>query len=518
MNVTVKSGKFETVKSEAMLLTHFQGERGLSHELSVVDKALRGKIKKVLSTEEFSGKPNQLFLLHTLGELPANRVLIVGLGKKKAVDRDRLRDAMGTAACHLRGLGVKSFSATVHGGILPKNSVQETAQTIIEGCLLGLYRFTPYRTEGRDELKTIDHMTMIAPSPAIEKQAAQGAELGKVIAEATNFSRDLVNHPGNTVTPTRLAKEARLLAKKHRMTCHVLEREDANRLGMGSFLAVAQGSQEPPKFIVLEYQGGRSKQNPVVLIGKSITFDSGGISLKPSEKMEEMKGDMAGGAAVLGTLKAVADLQLPISLIGILPAAENMPAGTAIKPGDVVTAMSGLTIEVINTDAEGRMVLADGLTYAARYKPSVVIDLATLTGACVVALGHHATGILGNNEVLIKRLIRAGEATGERLWQLPLWDAYYDQIKSDVADIKNVGGRGAGTITAAAFLGKFAKDYSWAHLDIAGTAWTNTSRPSQPKGASGVGVRLLIQYLSSIRHTQSKTVSKPKRKRRKSGI
>jgi leucyl aminopeptidase len=515
MQVSFQSGTIDAVKSEAVVLTLFEGDRTVQREWSGVDKALRGRIRKVLSEGDFSGKVGEVLLLHSFGELPASRVLLVGMGKRRKADPEHVRRAMGPAARFLRDHGLKGFAVSVHRGVLPGHSLQDISQAIVEGCLLGLYQFLPYRTEHPDHKKQISRITLVAPTPALEKQVSEGARRGKILAEAVNFSRDLVNHPSNTVTPTRLAKEAAGLAKAHGFKFQVLERADAKRLGMGAFLGVAQGAEEPPKFIVMEYRKGGSAAAPVVLVGKSITFDTGGISLKPSEKMEEMKGDMAGGAAVLGTFKAVAELGLPVSLIGILPATENMPSGNAIKPGDVVTALSGLTVEVINTDAEGRLVLADGLAYAARYKPSAVIDLATLTGACVVALGHHATGILGNNESLIGHLIRAGKKTGEKLWQLPLWEEYDEQIKSDVADIKNVGGRGAGTITAAAFLGKFAKKLPWAHLDIAGTAYIDTARPYIPKGATGVGVRLLTEYLSSLRPTQSGRSSRRRTVRRK---
>jgi leucyl aminopeptidase len=323
----------------------------------------------------------------------------------------------------------------------------------------------------------------------------EGARVGQIVAEAACLVRDLGNQPGNVATPTMLAQTAQRIAQQHGLRCQVLDRVQIEELGMGAFMSVARGSQEPPKFIILEHNADHEDLQTLVLVGKGITFDSGGISIKPGEKMEMMKFDMSGGAAVLGTLQAVAQLDLPLHVVGLVPATENLPSGTATKPGDIVRALSGKTIEVINTDAEGRMILADALAYAQRYQPAAVIDLATLTGACVVALGHHAIGLMGNNLELIARLKEAGQASGERVWELPLWEEYHEQLKSDVADMKNVGGRPAGAITAAALLSKFAEGYPWAHLDIAGTAYTDEEKSYIPKGGTGVGVRLLVELL-----------------------
>jgi leucyl aminopeptidase len=308
-------------------------------------------------------------------------------------------------------------------------------------------------------------------------------------------ARDLVNEPGNVKSPEFLAQHARSLAEEAGLDCTVLEKAELEREGLGALLGVAQGSVREPRLIILRYRGGNGDARPIALIGKGVVFDAGGICLKPAEKMDEMKTDMAGGAAVLGTLHAATLLKLPVNLVGIIPAVENLPSGSAIRPGDVLTSLSGKTIEVVNTDAEGRLILADALTYARRFNPRVVIDLATLTGACVIALGHNASAVLGNHGGLVRQLLRAGEASGERLWHLPLWEEYATQIKSEIADVKNTGGRPAGTITAAAFLQKFAADFTWAHLDIAGTAWEEKGRHYLPKGGTGVGVRLLCHYL-----------------------
>jgi leucyl aminopeptidase len=327
--------------------------------------------------------------------------------------------------------------------------------------------------------------------------AERAIEKAGYIVEGVTLARNLVNEPGNIKSPAYLASQARELAEQVGIKCEILDQDQLAALGFGALLGVAQGSTRTPKLITLEYNGGNHDAQPIVLVGKGVVFDAGGISLKPAEKMDEMKMDMAGGAVVLGVLKAAALLKLPVNLVGIVPAVENLPSGSAYRPGDILTSLSGKTIEVLNTDAEGRLILADALTYAARYRPRVVIDLATLTGACIIALGHHAAAVLGNHDGLIRQLILAGENSGEKLWQLPLWQEYATQLKSHVADMKNIGGRPAGTITAAAFLQKFADNYTWAHIDIAGTAWEEKGQPYTPKGGTGFGVRLLLDYLQA---------------------
>jgi leucyl aminopeptidase len=317
----------------------------------------------------------------------------------------------------------------------------------------------------------------------------------QIITQAVYFTRDLISAPSNEMTPSIMALKAREIAKKKNVICKVLDKAKMKELGMNSLLGVAQGSNEEPKFIILEYSGGKKNEAPVVLVGKGLTFDSGGISIKPAEKMDEMKSDMSGGAAVMGTVMAAADLELPLNIIGLIPATENMPGGKAYKPGDILKSYSGKNIEVINTDAEGRLILADALTYASKYKPAAIIDIATLTGACIIALGDDVIGMLGTDDKLKKEINKAAENTGELVWEMPLWECYHEQIKSDIADYKNSGGRAAGTITAAAFLSKFVGDFPWVHLDIAGPAWSSKDKPYIPKGASGVAVRLLVEFL-----------------------
>jgi leucyl aminopeptidase len=512
MNITATHGRIENEASEVLLLSHWEEEKTLAGEAATVNTRLRGRLGELLKNGEFTGRHGQTSIVHIApGEsLRVKRIVLIGLGKRKAASLEKLRQAMGKAAKTIRDLGAASFSTPL---ILPAPPILPTrkgngrpgvdegeraaAQAMVEGVLLGLYQFTVYRTEHTNNTgKALKRMTLVVSDAGSLAKVREGVRVGQIAGEAATFVRDLCNHPANVVTPTYIANQARKIAKESHVRCTVLDRPQMQRLGMGALLGVAQGSSEPPKFVILEYHGGRPAERPVVLVGKTVTFDSGGISLKPADNMEQMKADMTGGAAVLAAIRAAARLRLPLNVVGIIPATENMPGGRATKPGDILTSLSGKTIEVINTDAEGRLILADGLTYAARYKPAVLVDIATLTGACAVALGNHAIGVLGNNEALIGELKAAGEASGERAWQLPLWEEYYEQIKSDVADMKNTGGRPGGTITAAAFLSKFVGDNTWAHLDIASTDWSDKERAYIPKGATGVGTRLLIRFLS----------------------
>ena len=501
MHVRVKQGRIETEPAEVLVLSHHEGDSAMQEEASIVDRALHGWLRGLLKSGEFEGKQNQTVLFHTQGKIPAKRVLLVGLGKKKDLRTDTVRQAMGTAVKRVSQTGARSFVTPIPGLAVPSASPLEVAQAMVEGSLLGAYRFSVYRSEASSKPKDLAGITMLAPSNGKVSDLEEGVRRGLASAEATAFVRDLCNHPSNVMTPTRLAKEAKAIARERAVHLKVLEKQSLERLGMGALLGVARGSHEPPKFIVLEYSGhrrtGRNSHGtkPIVLVGKTITFDTGGISLKPAENMEQMKADMTGGAEVLATIRAISRLRLPLHVIGILPATENMPGGRAIKPGDILTTLSGKTVEVQNTDAEGRLILADGLTYATRYKPAAIIDVATLTGACTVALGQFAIGMLGNNAALKKRLEQAGLQAGERVWEMPLWEDYFEQLKSDVADMRNIGGRGGGMITAAIFLSKFIGDYPWVHLDIASTDWSDRERAYIPKGPTGIGTRLLIQYL-----------------------
>jgi leucyl aminopeptidase len=368
-------------------------------------------------------------------------------------------------------------------------------QALAEGSILGLYRFLKYKTdEENDRKKDIRTIILLTESAGAVTAMRKGVKAGEVIAGSTAMARDMVSSPPVDMTPGVIATKAKELARQFGLKIQVLDKDRMQKLGMGALLGVASGSVQPPKFIIVEYRKG-GKKPFIALVGKTITFDSGGISIKPAENMDRMKDDMSGGAAVLGVIRNAAALKLPLNIVGLLPATENMPGGGAYKPGDVLRTMSGQTIEILNTDAEGRLILSDALAYACKYKPAVIVDIATLTGACSIALGAEATGMLGTDDRFKQRIRAAGEKTGERVWEMPLWEEYYEQIKSDIADMKNTGGRAGGLITAAALLSKFVQKYPWVHLDIAATAWTEKERPYTPKGATGIGVRLLTQFL-----------------------
>ena len=495
MQVTVQVGQTETTSAEVLVLTHCDGEGLAKQDAALLDQALGGSLRKLVQSKEFEGKANEVLLYHTQGKVPAKRLLLVGLGKKNEVTLEAIRQAMGSAAKRVRQAKVRSFSVSLPTVVPDGMSWVEVAQAMVEGTILGSYQFTEYRTTANSE-HDVAGMRILIPQKDRLRQVTEGVRRGVATAEATVFVRDLCNHPSNVLTPTRVASEAKTIAKAERIAIKILEQRTMERLGMGALLGVARGSQEPPKFIILEYNGAKNKnERPVVLVGKTITFDTGGISLKPAENMEHMKADMTGGAEVLASIRAAARLKLPLRLISILPVAENMPGGRAMKPGDIVTTLSGKTVEVQNTDAEGRLILADGLAYAMRYKPAVLIDIATLTGACVVALGQFAIGMFGTDQALKEQVRKSGQKAGERVWEMPLWEEYFEQLKSDVADMRNIGGRGGGMITAALFLSKFVGDCPWVHLDIASTDWSERERAYVPKGPTAIGTRLLVQYL-----------------------
>ena len=495
MQVDVKVGRAEAESAEVLVLTHCEGEGLNKQDGAPIDKLLGGALRDLLQSKEFEGKASEILLYHTHGKVPAKRLLLVGLGKKKDLTLDAVRQAMGHAVKRVRQAKAGSFTVTVPA-VTPKgHSPVEVAQAMTEGAILGGYQFTAYRSDNGAG-KDVGRMTLLAQQKGQVRQLAEGIRRGVATAEAAVFVRDLCNHPSNVMTPTRIANEAKAIAKDEGLTLKILEQKDMEQLGMGALLGVARGSNEPPKFIVLEYNGAKKKdERPVVFVGKTITFDTGGISLKPAENMEHMKADMTGGAEVLASIRAAARLELPLRLISILPVAENMPGGRAMKPGDIVKTLSGKTVEVQNTDAEGRLILADALAYAQRYHPAALVDIATLTGACVVALGQFAIGMFGTDQRLKEQVRKSGLKAGERVWEMPLWDEYFEQLRSDVADMRNIGGRGGGMITAALFLSKFAGDGPWVHIDIASTDWSERERAYIPKGPTGIGTRLLLQYL-----------------------
>jgi leucyl aminopeptidase len=490
----IKKGQPLSQKTPCLVVGIIEG-RYKTPLLQELDRAFDGTVTRAVREKEFTGSHKQTLLLHPGKRLATERVLLVGLGKERGIGPEHIRQAAGAAIGFLQERKLTALALDLSSFVWRGAKPATVAQALAEGVLLSSYRFDRYRTENGKELPPLlADCTLLVAGGAEAKAAEEGVALGQAVCRGVSFARDLVNEPGNVKSPDFLARQAQAMAGEVGLKCTILDREQLAAQGFGAMLGVAQGSVREPRLIVLEHHGGGDAR-PIALVGKGVVFDAGGISLKPAEKMDEMKMDMAGGAAVLGTMLAAALLQLPVNLVGIVPAVENLPSGSAIRPGDILTSLSGRTIEVLNTDAEGRLILADALTYARRFEPRVVIDLATLTGACIIALGHHASAVLGNHEGLVRKLIQSGERSGERLWQLPLWEDYAAQLKSDIADVKNIGGRPAGTITAAAFLGKFTDELTWAHLDIAGTAWEEKGRPCAPKGGTGVGVRLLTNYL-----------------------
>jgi leucyl aminopeptidase len=474
-------------------------EKGFSAPLlKELDQKLGGLLRQAQRNAEFTGKSGEKILFQPAGHLPSGRVLLIGLGPKAESSLEKIRQAAGSAMQQLieKKLGQAAFKLPLDA---QESELTAQIQATAEGILLASYRYDRFLGEKAKKSRKLPKEITLLIDSAGKKQACELAlATAQKICRSVMLARDLVNAPGNIKSPTYLAEQAKTAANDSTLQCKVLGQKELAKEGFGALLGVAQGSAREPHLIILEHNGGSKDEAPVALVGKGVTFDSGGISLKPGEKMDEMKMDMAGGAAVIGTMLAAALLELPINLVGIVPTVENMPSATAYRPGDILTSLSGQTIEVLNTDAEGRLILADALTYVKRYEPKLVVDLATMTGACIIALGHQATAILGNDQKLVQSLLNAGEESGERLWQLPLWDDYDQQIKSDVADVKNTGGRAAGTITAAAFLKKFAGDFRWAHLDIAGTAWRDQNQPYIPKGGTGVGVRLLVAFLQKL--------------------
>lgn len=490
MNI-VASGLSETnIKADIVILPLLEAAQ--SELYSDVDDATGGLISRVIASKEFTGKHNQLSLLH-VQHLRTERILLVGLGKRSELTSERVRRAGGKAFSFVRNLGLHDIAVsvrTLHGVPQPllKEGRYKQVVYFLEGGLLGVYRFEKYKkAENGSNIKKITILDNYAMLPL--KRLS-------VIVSAVYLARDLVNTPSNDMTPVHMGERAREAAGK-KVKVRILKEKEIKREGMEAYLAVSRGSAEPPRFVVMEYKGGKGA--PVVLIGKSITFDSGGISIKSAEGMEKMKYDMAGGAAVIAVLKAVSELSLPLNVTGILPAAENLPGGTAYKPGDVVSSINGKTIEIISTDAEGRLTLADAIGYAIKYmKPRTVIDIATLTGACPIALGNEAIAMMGNDDIIMDKMKDAADETYERVWQMPLYEEYKEYLKSDVADVKNAGGRVGSLVAAGYFLKEFAGETSWLHLDIAGTAWTEKEKSYIPKGATGVGVRLITDFLERL--------------------
>jgi leucyl aminopeptidase len=497
VEIKVVVGNIAELKADAILVHFFEGMEKLDGDIATVDKALGKAISELISQGEIKGKLSEISVVHSLGRLPASRVVVTGLGKQEELSRDKLCGAVAETCRLLRQKGTRTMATIAQSAGKAGISLEAAAQAVTEGALLGLYTFRKHVTK-EAEYGEIKEFTIVAKSQAERAALELGSSRGRVLAEATNLARDLVNEPANYMTPTIMAEEARKLAERHGLGYQVLERAEMQKLGMGALLGVAQGSKEPPKLIVLRYQGGDSAEADLALVGKGITFDSGGISIKAAEKMAEMKGDMAGGAAVIATMGALAQFKPRLNVVAAIPATENLPSGGALKPGDILTAMDGKTIEIVSTDAEGRLVLADALGYVCKLGAKRIVDVATLTGACRIALGDVCSGVFGNRQELIDRLLAAAAEVGELSWQMPLYEQYKEQNKSDVADIKNSGGRYGGAITAAQFLAEFVGDTPWVHLDIAGTYLSDKERACLVKGATGVPVRTLVNFVQSL--------------------
>jgi leucyl aminopeptidase len=476
------------MKSGCIVVGVFDGGK-LSKAGQALDKAAKHALSDLVARGDMTGKAASTLLLHKLNGIAAERVLLVGLGKSSELNNKVSLDIINATFKALNATPAKDAALFITDEGFGKSAQWIVKQTVFTAAEQA-FRADGLKSEPAKPatLKHVVFATLDKPAAELKTTLEQSA----AIANGMELTKTLGNLPGNICTPTYLSAHALALDKAHKkIKTTVLEEKDMQQLGMGSFLSVTRGSEQPAKLITLEYKGGDKKQKPIVLVGKGITFDTGGISLKPGAEMDEMKYDMCGAASVLGTLQAIAEMDLPLNVVGVIPTCENMPSGIATKPGDIVTSMSGQTIEILNTDAEGRLILCDALTYSAKFEPDTVIDIATLTGACVIALGHVAHGLFANEDNLAKELLAAGEQSHDRAWQLPLWDDYQPLLDSNFADMQNIGGRAGGTITAACFLARFTKEYRWAHLDIAGTAWLS----GKQKGATGRPVPMLTQYL-----------------------
>lgn len=492
MEFSIKNGNPGKQRSACVVVGVFE-TRVLTEAAKTLDKNANGYISDILNNGDMEGKAGSTLLLHKVPNTVCKRVLLVGLGKKSKLHDREYRNAVQAAFNALHETGaLDAVLFLIEDPVIKREISWKISHTVIM-AMKSVYHPDQLKSKHEGSKQHLRKVTLSTTSRVDSDIGEKALQWGLATAHGMSLTKDLGNLPPNVCTPSYLAELAMKMAKTYKLKATVLEQKDMERLGMGSLLSVAQGSSQPAKLITLEYWGRKKKEKPVVLVGKGVTFDTGGISLKPAAEMDEMKYDMCGAASVLGTIAAIAQMKLPINVVGIIPATENMPGGNATKPGDIVTSMSGQTIEILNTDAEGRLILCDALTYAERYEPEVVIDIATLTGACVIALGHVASGLLSNNEELAMELLNASEQAADRAWHLPLWDDYQEQLKSNFADMANIGGRAAGTITAACFLSRFTKKYRWAHIDIAGTAWESGKK----KGATGRPVPLLTQFLTT---------------------
>jgi len=491
MDFIVKSGLPEKQRSACIVVGIFQS-RKLTSVAERIDSASKGHISNILRRGDMDGAIGQSLLLYNVPGTLADRVLLIGCGKEREFSDKQYRQIIKKTVMTLKDTGATEAVCYLTELNLKGRDMHWKVRQAVETTADSTYQFDQLKSTKTKNKRPLRKFILTVPSRRDLAKAEKASLEGSAVAAGVDLAKTLGNLPGNICTPTYLANQAKSIAKKNRaMKVDILEEADMEKLGMGALLSVSRGSRQPAKLIVLDYKGGAKTAKPIVLVGKGVTFDSGGISLKPGGQMDEMKYDMCGAASVIGTMAAISMLNLSVNVVAIVPASENLPDGDASKPGDIVTSMSGQTIEILNTDAEGRLVLCDALSYAEKFDPSVVIDVATLTGAVIVALGRHANGLLSNHPPLVNDLTNASKITGDRVWELPLWDEYQDQLKSNFADIANIGGREAGTITAACFLSRFTQRYHWAHLDIAGTAW----KSGDAKGATGRPVPLLMQYI-----------------------
>ena len=483
------TGGFLTGKSDCIVIGVFEGQ-SLSGAAREIDAATKGLLTRIVKAGDMQGKGGSTLFLHEVEGIGASRVLLVGLGKQDAFGQKAYMDAARAAWRAILGTKIVQVTFTLAQLPVKERGADWAARAAVLALRGETYQFTQLKSKPEPAKHALKRI-VVSIDPADEKLAKLAVKQAQAVANGMDLARDLGNLPGNVCTPSYLGETAKKLGKEFKLKVEVLGLKQLEALKMGSLLSVTRGTAEAPQFIVMQYQGGSAKAAPIVLVGKGVTFDSGGISLKPGEGMDEMKYDMCGAASVFGTLRAVAELGLKLNVVGIVPAVENMPGGTATKPGDIVTSMSGLTIEVLNTDAEGRLILCDALTYAERFKPAAVVDVATLTGACIIALGHHNAGLFSKDDALAGELLDASREASDPAWRMPLDEEYHEQLKSNFADLANIGGRPGGSVTAACFLSRFAEAYPWAHLDIAGIAW----KSGAAKGATGRPVPLLTQFL-----------------------
>ncbi len=489
MKYTVKTTNFANIPTDCLVLGVYIGSK-FTPSATATDRATKGLLTKLSKQGDISGACGNTLMVPTNDLIPAKRLLIVGLGDPKTLDSEEFSNILKVVGTTLQNTGSKNIAITLAEAKVKDRSFEKRSRLIVESFARSYYHFDILK-KTKSKIGNLEKITLLAQSTTSAATVRKSVAEGQAISKGVKLACDLANLPGNICTPTYLATQARKLQKSHKLKVSIVNEQQMKTLKMGSLLSVSKGSREQAKLIVMEYHGAPKTSQPIVLIGKGLTFDAGGISIKPSGNMDEMKYDMCGGASVFGTLLAAAELKLRMNVVGIVPSSENLPDGAANKPGDIVTSMSGQTIEILNTDAEGRLILCDAITYSRRFKPAVVIDIATLTGACVIALGDPASGLFSNNDQLAEEILRSGTTSGDLAWRLPVWKQYQKQLESPFADIANIGGRGAGAITAACFLSRFTDDLNWAHLDIAGTAYHSGSQ----KGATGRPVNLLTQFL-----------------------